>query len=210
MTTQVDNSMPLHEQNLPAWYEMNGDKTLRLFYDLDDQSVVFDLGGYQGQWASDIFAMYCCNVYIFEPIAEFATFINKRFQRNTRIHVYALGASNRNEKRYISVDEDRSSLYKVKTHMDEVDMVDLVEFIESKKFSSIHLMKINIEGSEFELLRHLIDHSMISRIRDIQIQFHEFIPNSERLITELREELQKTHHLTYKYDYIWENWRLNS
>ena len=47
-------------QNIQAlrvapWLADNGDKTYRLDYNLNENSVVFDLGGYEGQWASDIF-----------------------------------------------------------------------------------------------------------------------------------------------------------
>ena len=41
------------------WFKDNGDKTHRLNYNLNEKSIVFDLGGYEGQWASDIFSKYC-------------------------------------------------------------------------------------------------------------------------------------------------------
>src|SRR5438477_4586077 len=52
--------MPLSEKRVIAWREINGDRTLRLSYDLSENDVVFDVGGYEGQWASDIYAMYGC------------------------------------------------------------------------------------------------------------------------------------------------------
>ena len=44
------------------WFDIKGDKTLRLQYPLNEESIVFDLGGYHGQWASDIFNKYMCNI----------------------------------------------------------------------------------------------------------------------------------------------------
>ena len=56
------------------WFKIQGDKTLRLNYNLNDASLVFDLGGYEGQWSSDIFSKYCCfinrkwNDFCFHPL----------------------------------------------------------------------------------------------------------------------------------------------
>ena len=33
--------------------------------DLNEKSVVFDIGGYNGQWTSEIFSKYCCAFSIF-------------------------------------------------------------------------------------------------------------------------------------------------
>ena len=43
----------------------------------------------------------------------------------------------------------------------------------------------------------------------LQIQFHNFIPNAEKLREDIREDFSKTHHLTYDYYFIWENWERN-
>ena len=46
---------PPGEDRTAGWVRDRGDQTLRLDYDLAAASIVFDLGGYEGQWASDIF-----------------------------------------------------------------------------------------------------------------------------------------------------------
>jgi len=75
------------EKKVLPWFRDQGDKNLRLNYDLDENSMVFDLGGYEGQWASDIFSMYCCSIHVFEPVEEFADKIIKRFSKNKKIIV---------------------------------------------------------------------------------------------------------------------------
>jgi hypothetical protein len=40
-------------------------------------------------------------------------------------------------------------------------------------------MSINIEGGEYDLLDHIIDNNLFSRIRCLQIQFHEIAEDSE-------------------------------
>jgi hypothetical protein len=39
-----------------------------LEYDLNADSVCIDIGGYEGQWASDIFGRYGCTIHVFEPV----------------------------------------------------------------------------------------------------------------------------------------------
>ena len=50
------------DKAIQRWFRDKGDQTLRLNYDLNEHSVVFDLGGYEGQWSADIFQRYQCNV----------------------------------------------------------------------------------------------------------------------------------------------------
>ena len=75
--------------------------------------------------------------------------------------------------------------------------------------TNINLLKINIEGGEFPLLFELIKNNKIKNIKNLQIQFHNFVPNAKILREEIRSVLNQTHHLTYDYYFIWENWQLN-
>ena len=67
-------------------------------------------------------------------------------------------------------------------------------------------MKVNIEGGEYALLYDLINSGYIKNIENIQIQFHNNVPGHDLMIQDIRKKLEKTHTLTYKYDYVWENW----
>lgn len=73
--------------------------------------------------------------------------------------------------------------------------------------NTIDLMKINIEGGEYELIEHFIEKEFIKEIRDIQVQFHGFVPDAGVRMKKIQEELKKTHFLTYQYEFVWENWR---
>lgn len=69
-------------------------------------------------------------------------------------------------------------------------------------------MKINIEGSEYELLDSLIKTGNIKRIRNLQIQFHSWIDDSSLKRENIRIKLCNTHYETYCFPFIWENWTL--
>ena len=190
------------------WFKDQGDTTLRLNYDLDETSLVFDLGGYKGQWTSDIVAMYCCKIHVFEPVIGFAEQIEKRFYKNPNILVHRLGLSNKTKSVKIAVSEDGSSIFKHGNDLREIRLVLAYDFLKDKGISKIDLMKINIEGGEYDLLDHLIDSGLIRRIKNIQVQFHDFVPNAEKRMAGIQAGLEKTHMLTYQYPFVWENWRI--
>lgn len=192
------------------WFRDNGDKTLRLEYDLSDSSIVFDLGGYEGQWSSDIFSMYGCSIYIFEPVEIFANSIKKRFARNKKIYVFQYGLSDVSKSEKISVDADSSSIFKDNSLGEEIHLVRAIDFIRENNISQIDLMKINIEGGEYDLLEHLLDSGFIEIINNIQVQFHDFFPDAEERMIAIQQRLEKTHSLTYQYPFVWENWRVKN
>lgn len=190
------------------WFRDNGDKTFRLDYDLDENSVVFDLGGYEGQWASDIFSKYCCRIYIFEPMPEFAQYIEKRFLKNPKISVHGFGLSGETCKENLNVSADGSSIFKQTSNSVEITLIKASDFLKENNINHIDLMKINIEGGEYSLLEHLIETDFVKQIDNIQVQFHDFVPNAEGQMQRIQKNLEETHRLTYQYMFVWENWRI--
>ena len=73
----------------------------------------------------------------------------------------------------------------------------------------VDLIKINIEGGEYEVLESLIADNKLSMFKNLQIQFHDFIiENAKERMSKIQQELAKTHVLTYQYEFVWENWKL--
>lgn len=198
------------QERFDKWFRDRGDKTLRLNYDLDENSVVFDLGGYEGQWTSDIFSKYCCWIHVFEPVDDFAEQIAERFRRNQKIRVHNYGLSDENKTVRLALGQDGSSAFKDGAEVTEIKLVRALDFFAGHNISQIDLMKINIEGGEYELLEHLIKSGFIKKVSNVQVQFHDFVPDAERKMRRIQEELEKTHSLTYQYLFVWENWALKS
>ena len=88
----------------------------------------------------------------------------------------------------------------------KVIFVSFVKFLNENNIDNIDLIKINIEGDEFPVLKSLIDNDVIHMFKNIQVQFHQFIPDSVNLRNWIREKLTLTHKLTYDYEFVWENW----
>lgn len=203
---------PKRKRNM-LWRKEHGDEDLRLKYDLDENSLVIDLGGYKGQWASDIFAMYRCRIHIFEAVPKFAARIAERFRKNARITVHANGLAGKTERMKIKVAADGSSVFSTKEFKadegdEEISLIRAADFFEQNALKKVDLMKINIEGGEYDLLEHLLDTGLIRQIVDVQIQFHDFVPNAEERMQAIQKRLEQTHRTTFQYPFVWENWHL--
>ena len=190
------------------WMKDKGDSTLRFDYDLDSSSLVFDLGGYDGRWSTEIFARYLSTIYIFEPVGSYYNAISKRFKKNPRVQCYNFGLAEKDKVELISVDGIASSTFIKNKKTESIKLYDILGFINEHNIDSIDLMKINIEGGEYDLLEYLIKSSYIKRIKNIQVQFHSFVPDAKKRMRNIQNLISRTHYTTYSYEFVFENWRL--
>jgi FkbM family methyltransferase len=189
-----------------AFREAGGDRGLRISYNfLDEHSVVVDLGGYKGDFASDIFAKYQCLVYVFEPVPAYADFTRDRFRRNGKIRVFTYGLGEKNETRLIGLDEAAASLFRGKRET-KIELRNFEEVMRELGITHVDVLKVNIEGGEYELLPHLVRSGTIKKVRALQVQFHDFYPGAKAAMNAIRTELEKTHTLTWGFEFAWENW----
>lgn len=208
LANKIDHLFPNPQRDLhAAWREADGDRTLRLDYPLGIDDVVLDVGGFEGQWASDIYARYRCKIHIFEPVPQFYKKIVARFACNPDIAVHSIGLGAQEEIGMVSVSGDASSFFRPGTSQEQVPVAAMKDWCERHDVGEVALMKINIEGSEYPLLEHIIDTGLIKQIRELQIQFHDFVPDAQSRMQEIQNRLSETHSPTWQYHYIWENWK---
>ena len=194
-------------QEFANWFNDFGDETLRLEYPLTSESVVFDLGGYKGDFAFEIHRKYNCFVYVFEPVQKFYGDCVERFRGNDKVKIFPYGLSNVTTFAFISDEADASTV--VRNHSHESEKIWLMEFaevFEKLDIKCINLLKINVEGSEFLIVPHLIQSGLIGRIDNIQVQFHTFYPNAKLRRKIIRRRLSKTHTEKWNYPFVWESW----
>ena len=60
----------LLEYEVYKWFRDGGDENLRLSYDLNSESIFFELGGYLGNYTKKILDKFNPVSYIFEPSKE--------------------------------------------------------------------------------------------------------------------------------------------
>jgi len=196
--------------NIDKWFEDNGDYTHRLNYDLTKNSIVFDIGGYEGWFTEQINNKFGSIIYCFEPLKDYSLLIKNKFDKFDNIFVFSLAISNENKKEIIYLNKDGSSIHTKRGLPIEIECITLDNVMKDNNINHIDLLKINIEGEEYPLLNHMIKNNLIEKCDNIQVQFHNFIDNYQILYNNIKEELEKTHHLTYNYPFIWENWKKNN
>lgn len=193
------------------WFKDNGDETLRLNYPLNENSLVLDVGGYKGEFASAIINKYNCTVHSFEPIQEFYSIIVNKFSNNKKLIPHCCGLSNSTRKENIALLDNSSSVFAKDANVVEIQLKNVLEFLEEHRIEKVDLIKINIEGGEYDLLESLIEHDKIKMFVNIQVQFHDFvITNAKERMNKIQNTLSKTHSLTYQYEFVWENWQLKN
>ena len=193
------------------WFADGGDQTLRLEYpELTSDSVIFDLGGYLGDFTAAIIERYNCKAYIFEPHPEYFSKCVERFSANENVMVLNFGLADKNGEFFLSNQSDGSSFinpYHAKKDSIKCVLRDFSSVFKELGITNIDLMKINIEGGEFPLMEHIISCGKQAIVRQYQIQFHKFVENAVDRRIQISRALSETHERTWCYPFVWENWR---
>ena len=195
-----------HADRVVKFLGIKGEDVLRLDYPLDENSLVFDVGGYKGDFASAIYATHKCRVMVFEPVSNYVEHLRWRFAKNPAIELFPVGLGGKTGKFTIYKDDDASSLLTGHGAPETIQIMDVAEFIAQHNIESVALIKINIEGGEYDLLERLLDTGLIEKIQHIQVQFHNFVPDADARRNAIREKLAKTHREMWNVDFVWESW----
>lgn len=197
------------EASIRYWYADEADRRLRYVYPLNPQSIVFDVGGYLGDFAAEISQRYDCVVYVFEPVANYHASCAARFQGKHKVFCLPFGLSDKDQVLPISVAADASGLYNPRHSRSPTEMIKLKTMagaLAELNVRQIDLLKINIEGGEFPLLEHLLESGLMPKIRHLQVQFHDFTESAVSRRALIREKLSLTHVQDWCYPFVWESW----
>ncbi|NQV78057.1 MAG: FkbM family methyltransferase [Lutibacter sp.] len=183
-------------------------------YSLPTNAVIFDFGGYKGDWTASMLKLHPhSTVHVFEVVPEYVAILERRFGSDKRVKIYNFGLGKDNSILKFTIEDLASSTFRLdkisNEKIIEASIYDASEFMDKHNFQNINLCKMNIEGGEFDLLSRLVEVGYISRFENIQIQFHNYGEWSIQYRDKLRTQLAKTHNSTYDYAWIFENWRRN-
>jgi FkbM family methyltransferase len=194
------------------WTLRKGDEKISLNYPLDEKSVVFDIGAYEGNFTKKISEKYDCFVYAFEPLPEMYEYLTKKFKDNSKIKIFQFGLLDETKKSKISSYDAGSSLFsRLEAEPKKVvEMREFNKFVFDNKIKKIDYVYMNIEGSEYKLLNHIIKTNNIYKIQNLQVQFHNYIPNAKKKRKKLRAILKKTHICVFNFPFIWEGWQIKT
>ena len=157
-------------------------------------------------WAKELWWKYGCRIFVFEPVKKFAHDIamNLHPEMTGAVTIINRGLGSYPRWEAFSVHGDSTGAFSKNGPFETVEILAIGPIIES--WPEIALLKLNVEGMEYEILEALIAQDLMPRIVNLQVQFHR-IPGSDRLIEEITQGLKQTHELVYHEPYCWEGWK---
>ena len=189
-----------HLENQTYWQE-HGLEYLRYKYKLSADDMVVDLGAYRGDFAEQIHREHGCRVICVEPTdsifrlqhEEWCMIINKVAGCHAGIVRFG-GAFY-----YSSLFEGGQYGFR------DYEQFDVLEIMSQP----IALLKINVEGMEYDLMERILASGMQSNVRNFQIQFHIINgEDSEARYQAIAKKLNKTHQPDWVHKFVWESWSI--
>ncbi len=216
--------------NHPVWEAMGYRPAMRRFFhamranaellvdaDLPDDAVVLDVGAFEGEWSARVLARADARgggsllIHAFEPEPGAITRLRGTVGRDERVQIHSFGLAGGDRLAPLSVGGPGSSVYDnpsvpMTFGSAEVHLRDVADVLSSLNVHHIDLVKINIEGGEFELIDRMHETGWLARTGPVIVQFHEFAPKAHRARRRNRRQLAKTHRCTWNYPWVYERW----
>lgn len=174
-------NVSLDPDSLREW--QNEDmECLRYAYEIFEGDRVLDIGSYRREWGSK-FEELGSVVEYFDALDDRAAWVEDGFIRMGGAFYYT------------SMFEQGGQAFKC---------VDIAPYLQEET----QLVKINIEGMEYGLLKYIIDKGLIKNIVHLQVQFHQIEGQPwQTMYGELALSLAETHKLEWRYPFVWESWQ---
>jgi FkbM family methyltransferase len=195
-------------RNDGGWYEADGDNTRYCVWDLNESSIVFDVGANAGEWSRRMIARYPCIYHLFEPVPSVLERARDNLGHHLKVHLHSFGLGGEDKTLSLSYPESQGgSFLDVGGDCIQAEVRDVVQFVEEREIEHIDLMAINIEGWEYELVPRIIESGMIRNIDRLMIQWHFFNRTDLRQAQQgLYYTLGKTHRMMWNHSAL-EAWK---
>lgn len=195
------------------WFDLDGDNTLALDWDLNKNSRVWEIGGFEGRWAQQIWDKFHCHIDIFEPQIWAYKKLRIRFEGIEKIKIYPYGLMPEDGTHNMgNFYNDGASLFDYghgESEIADFRMVSKVFY--ELNVQNIDLALMNIEGAEFELIPFLIVNDHMKKFRQFWCQFHMGLPSISEPYNRkdwIFTEMEKTHDMLWNCFPFAVAWRL--
>ena len=177
-------------------------------FDLPEQdATIVYVGAFEGNGAAKLADRYDADVHAFEPGPPQLEKLRAKAASRPRLHVHPCGLAGRNMSAALSIDGQASSIYDEGAESSMIDIRDAAEVFDELGLDRIDLLKVNIEGAEYDLFDRLLETGWIDRTDRMLIQFHEWHPWAYRRRAGIRRRFRTTHDQQWDCDFIFEFWR---
>lgn len=178
------------------WIKTNGDNTLALDWPIDEDSVIWDIGGFTGSWSLRMAKKHNPIIHFFEPMTWAINRAGVDLQNyKVTLHNIALWIHG-GEMSLGGFGTDGASLLKPE-YKDQRDVLvcDVEEAMH--RFGPVDVCLMNIEGGEFVLIPYMIGLDLMKHIKYFWAQFHLFVPGVGRKLPAIQKMLSLTHDLLW-------------
>ena len=187
------------------WFLFNREK-LKYSIKLNRTGLVLDIGSYMGNYTGLVLKSNPQLTYwLYEPISEFSSVCVKKFQDMENIVVFQKAVSADGRRIKMQIDGLRSRQKSVNFPEGvTIDSISIQEIFDS--VSEIQLVKMNIEGMEYECLEQLIRTNSLIKAKYLLIQFHNFEKDSQNRRDLLRKQMARDFENIFTFEWMWELW----
>lgn len=171
--------------------------------------TVLDVGAYDGVWASGVLAHGDARVVSFEPDPSGLALLRRRLGGDARVTICEYGLGGRDETATLALEGPGSTLHHGGTGTFgevTVEVRDVDAALRELGVDQVELLKLNIEGAEYDVLDRLLATGWLPRCRHVLIQFHEWHPRAHARRRAIRRRLRATHDEVWSYPWVWERW----
>lgn len=170
----------------------------------DNPEFVIDVGGYLGDYASEVHKKFVSQVLVFEPLFDYVEICRKRFENNPGIQVIQMALGGSRGETVVYKSKNCSSMF-AGLAKSEVSEVVPAGRLSDYMNDDVDVVKLNCEGGEYEILYDLIKTGWLPKIPEILVQFHKMKTHDD-MFNDLQEQLAKTHKLIFIPK--WQLWKL--
>ena len=168
---------------------------------LNDSSLTIDAGGFDGEFTDEILKKECRNIYIYEPDPDFYKNLIRKYQLDNRVKILNLALFDKDKKMNLSENSNASSIMESTDNGRIINAVDV--YNEFKKYQKIDLLKLNIEGAEYDVLLRLIEKNELNKVKYLLVQFHKEHDLAEVKYNNILPKITKEFDIIFNYKYVW-------
>jgi FkbM family methyltransferase len=187
------------------WFLFNGER-LKYKVKFKQEGLVLDIGSYLGEYTEKIRKLNPqLTFWLYEPIPEYCKICVKRFKENERVVIHQAAVSADGRTLQMQIDGLRSREDSINfLNATQVNSINIQEIFDS--VTEIELMKMNIEGMEYECLQQLIHTDSLIKAKHLLIQFHNFDVGAHQRREVVRKQIERDFVNIFTFDWIWELW----
>jgi FkbM family methyltransferase len=133
--------------------------------------------------------------------------LNKKYIDDKKVHIYPNAVSNKNWKmnfysneielfdQWATIVKECAEIEGWKNEKVSVDIVKLTQIINNDilpRHKKVHLLKLDIEGAEFDVINDIIDEQLYKNINYIVVETHErFFQNWKKMLKNIKTKIKE-------------------